>query len=165
MVGNCDRFYFVKADDTCQQIARSHGISQAQLNIWNPSIGTGNSCVGLWANVYVCVRTIGFVPPTYLTCYDTTKTWGDNRPAALTSAGLWCDGNSNTDATGNFGIGQRKSGCYNAPFGENLFLFDMYNQWGTDKTLSVAKCNELLRIPINGCDRGGIGQLEGWQIR
>lgn len=166
MVGNCDKFYFVKTGDTCQQIARNHGISQAQLNIWNPSIGSGTSCAGLWANAYVCVRTIGFEPPTSSTCNTGTTTgeWGDNKAAALEDVVKFCNGDSSTDGSGGFAVGQIKRGCYNAPDGQNMIKFEIVNNWGIGQSLSVAKCNTVLNPPINSCARGGIGKLESWQV-
>lgn len=165
MVANCDRFYFVKAGDNCQQISQRHGISQAQLNIWNPSIGSGTSCAGLWANAYVCVRTIGFVPPTTSTCYtsNTMKTWGGNKQAALNSVTLFCNGDSSTDGSGGFATGQRKRGCYNAALGDNMFNFDILNSWGIGQSLSVARCNTILKEAINRCERGGTVLYESWQ--
>ncbi|KAF6816873.1 LysM domain-containing protein [Colletotrichum plurivorum] len=55
MVGNCDRFHFVKADEFCADIAAKYGISSQQIIQWNSSVGS--SCAGLWANVYICVHT------------------------------------------------------------------------------------------------------------
>ncbi|KAL6849024.1 hypothetical protein ACO1O0_008554 [Amphichorda felina] len=62
MVNNCDEFYLVKKGDQCAGIAKSHNISTKTFYYWNPDIGDG--CKNLWADVYVCVHTIGFVPST-----------------------------------------------------------------------------------------------------
>jgi hypothetical protein len=60
MVNNCDAFYFVPSDTNCDAIASSHSITPAQFLAWNPSVG--NTCSGLWANVYVCVSIVGHTP-------------------------------------------------------------------------------------------------------
>lgn len=62
MVDNCDAFYFVKADESCNDIATRHGITLAQFSTWNPKLGDG--CGGLWAEAYVCVSVIGHTPTT-----------------------------------------------------------------------------------------------------
>ncbi|KAK0639731.1 hypothetical protein B0T16DRAFT_247783 [Cercophora newfieldiana] len=59
MVLNCDRFHLVVSGDQCGTIATRYN---TPLATWNPAVGT--SCASLWLNTYVCVRTIGFVPPT-----------------------------------------------------------------------------------------------------
>ncbi|KEY73173.1 hypothetical protein S7711_04139 [Stachybotrys chartarum IBT 7711] len=61
MVNNCDVFAFVETDQTCDDIARIHGITFTLLLRWNPSVGS--TCGGLWANVWVCVSVIGHTPP------------------------------------------------------------------------------------------------------
>ncbi|KAK3491815.1 hypothetical protein B0T13DRAFT_490449 [Neurospora crassa] len=78
MVGNCDRFHLVKSGDQCGTIASTYGITLANFYSWNPAVGT--SCQSLWLDTYVCVRTIGFVPPKTTT--TTTK-----KPTSTTSAG------------------------------------------------------------------------------
>ncbi|KAL0930177.1 LysM domain-containing protein [Colletotrichum truncatum] len=60
IVNNCDAFYFVVAGDTCDAISAKHGITVAQFQSWNPSVGT--TCTGLWANAYACVSIIGHTP-------------------------------------------------------------------------------------------------------
>ncbi|CCC14395.1 unnamed protein product [Sordaria macrospora k-hell] len=71
MVGNCDRFHLVKSGDQCGTIASTYGITLANF-IAGTSRGTsvGQS---LWLDTYVCVRTIGFVPPKSTTTTTTTK--------------------------------------------------------------------------------------------
>ncbi|KFA81763.1 hypothetical protein S40288_10202 [Stachybotrys chartarum IBT 40288] len=163
IVNNCDRFYLVRADETCQQVAARHGISTQQFNTWNPSVG--ENCAGLWANAYACVRTIGYVYPESTSCYTTEKTWGDNRPAALQSVGYWCDGNSVNDGVGNYAVGQTKYGCYNAPFGNNKIEFWARNDFGITQSRSTARCNQLVRLLVDGCARGGTGTVESWWVR
>ncbi|KAI2624653.1 hypothetical protein GGS26DRAFT_564572 [Hypomontagnella submonticulosa] len=60
MVNNCDSFYFVVSGDTCTTIASKSGITLAQFNQWNPSVGT--NCQGLWLKAYVCISIIGHTP-------------------------------------------------------------------------------------------------------
>ncbi|KAM7192238.1 hypothetical protein V8F20_008940 [Naviculisporaceae sp. PSN 640] len=60
IVDNCDAFYMVKENETCDTVAAANGITVAQLAQWNPSIGS--TCSGLWANAYACVSIIGHTP-------------------------------------------------------------------------------------------------------
>lgn len=55
MVGNCNRFHFVKPDTTCQSILNEYSISLATFFAWNPSVKA--DCSGLWINTYACVGT------------------------------------------------------------------------------------------------------------
>ena len=57
MVDNCDAFYLVPHDETCDTIARKSSITPAQFLEWNPSVGS--TCAGLWADAYACVSIIG----------------------------------------------------------------------------------------------------------
>ncbi|CCC12068.1 hypothetical protein SMACR_02289 [Sordaria macrospora] len=80
MVSNCDRFHLVKSGDQCGTIASTYGITLANFYGWNPAVGT--SCESLWLDTYVCVRTIGFVPPK-----TTTTTTTTTKKTTTTSAG------------------------------------------------------------------------------
>ncbi|KAI0186046.1 LysM domain-containing protein [Xylaria flabelliformis] len=60
MVDNCDAFYFVPKDESCQTIADAHGITLQQFLTWNPK--AGSNCAGLWAETYACVSIIGQEP-------------------------------------------------------------------------------------------------------
>ncbi|GKT97704.1 lysM domain-containing protein [Colletotrichum tofieldiae] len=60
IVDNCNAFYFVIAGDNCEAIASKHGITVAQFQAWNPSVGV--TCTGLWANAYACVSIVGHTP-------------------------------------------------------------------------------------------------------
>ncbi|KAH7305818.1 hypothetical protein B0I35DRAFT_413629 [Stachybotrys elegans] len=163
MVGNCDRFSLVAEGDTCQKIAARSGISETQLRTWNPSLGS--NCKGLWLNAYTCVRTIGFVPPFNVSCSTTSKTWGDNQPAALDSVGLWCNGDSTADGSGDLTTAQIKYGCYNAPFGQNKMEFWIRNDFGIGTSLSVQRCNDIAKLAVNQCQRGGDGTVESWYFK
>lgn len=163
MANNCNTFYLVKEGETCQQIAAKSGISEAQFKTWNPSVGS--SCSGIWPNAYACVKTIGFVPPVNLACSTTNYLWGDNRAAASSGVVQWCDGNSNTDGSGGFATGQTKYGCYNAPYGQNKIEFWARNDYGTGTSLSVQKCNDVMNIAVDKCDRGGEGTVESWYFK
>ncbi|TDZ67286.1 LysM domain-containing protein [Colletotrichum trifolii] len=61
MVGNCNRFYMVKSGDSCASVASANGIALSDFYAWNPAVG--GTCAGLWANVYVCVRVVGYTAP------------------------------------------------------------------------------------------------------
>ena len=60
IVSNCDAFYMVKKDETCDVVAAKNGISVADLRRWNPAVGS--NCAGLWANAYACVSIVGHTP-------------------------------------------------------------------------------------------------------
>jgi hypothetical protein len=60
MVGNCNKFYFVKTNQGCTEIATLNGVSFTQLLVWNT--GIGSNCEGLWANTNVCIGLIGSTP-------------------------------------------------------------------------------------------------------
>lgn len=53
MVSNCNKFVFVKTDDSCASIASKAAISTSDFLKWNPQVG--GQCKGLWANAYACV--------------------------------------------------------------------------------------------------------------
>lgn len=52
MVADCTTFYFVNSGDTCASIASSQGITIAEIEQWNPKVGTG--CTDLWLHEYIC---------------------------------------------------------------------------------------------------------------
>ncbi|CZS91759.1 uncharacterized protein RAG0_02286 [Rhynchosporium agropyri] len=60
LVNNCDAFYFVVAGDSCETVSAKHGLTAAQFQSWNPSVGS--TCSGLWANAYACVSIVGHTP-------------------------------------------------------------------------------------------------------
>lgn len=53
MVSNCNKFVFVKTDDSCASIASKAAISTSDFLKWNSQVG--GQCKGLWANAYACV--------------------------------------------------------------------------------------------------------------
>ncbi|KFY72525.1 hypothetical protein V499_07338 [Pseudogymnoascus sp. VKM F-103] len=61
MVTNCNKFYKVKAGDTCVTIASSASVTVAQLATWNTQIG-GTACTGMWADYNICTGVIGSTP-------------------------------------------------------------------------------------------------------
>lgn len=164
MVSNCDRFHMVTSGQTCAIIGARNGITASRFASWN---GLTSSCSGLWANANACVRTIGFVPSSSVSCSSASgdKPWGDNRPAALNNVKSWCDGNANTDGVGNYAIAQTKRGCYNAPLGTNKIEFTARNDFGAPATMSTAKCEELMRQNVERCANGGTGTQEGWWFK
>ncbi|KAF3941517.1 Autolysin [Dactylella cylindrospora] len=72
MVGNCNKFYFVKENDGCAAIASQAGIPLSMLYQWNPALN--GDCSGLWANVYVCVGTTTYTPTLTTTTKPPTTT-------------------------------------------------------------------------------------------
>ncbi|KAF3172087.1 hypothetical protein TWF788_009530 [Orbilia oligospora] len=72
MVGNCNKFYFVKANDGCSAIASQAGIPIAKLYEWNPALN--GDCTGLWADVYVCIGTTTYTATLTTTTKSTTTT-------------------------------------------------------------------------------------------
>ncbi|KAI8274707.1 hypothetical protein K4K60_009322 [Colletotrichum sp. SAR11_57] len=53
MIGNCEKFHFVKPGETCAVIAANNKISTSDFTKWNPA--AGSSCTRLWANTYACI--------------------------------------------------------------------------------------------------------------
>ncbi|PYI18206.1 hypothetical protein BO86DRAFT_314207 [Aspergillus japonicus CBS 114.51] len=53
MVSDCDSFYYVVSGDGCSSIASAEGVTVAELEEWNPAIGT--DCTDLWTETYICV--------------------------------------------------------------------------------------------------------------
>ena len=53
MVNDCNKFYDVKAGDSCTVIASNYGVTFAQLYSWNPAIGSG--CQNLDVGDYICM--------------------------------------------------------------------------------------------------------------
>ncbi|KAH7304254.1 hypothetical protein B0I35DRAFT_414543 [Stachybotrys elegans] len=159
MVDNCDTFYFVEPNDTCAKIAAANFVSVDDIRTWNPSVGP--QCTSIWANAYVCVRVLGYQPPRVPTCNTATdtKTWGDNLPYAVQAAADFC-----TASAGLFTVGQRKTGCFNAALGVNKFSFEITNNWGVNRGATPLRCQDLMSIPLNSCARGGLGQIQGWQV-
>lgn len=62
IVDNCDAFYFVPQGENCETVASKNGITVAELQKFNPSIGS--TCGGLWGNAYACVSIVGHTPTT-----------------------------------------------------------------------------------------------------
>lgn len=53
MIGSCNRFHLVRADQTCEAIGRTYGVTVQQLTTWNPAVGA--QCRSIWTNTYLCV--------------------------------------------------------------------------------------------------------------
>ena len=165
MVANCDKFHWVVKGQECWYIARYNGISEEQLNIWNPSIGSGIDCGGLWSEVYVCVHVKGWQPPINQVCNTQEKLWGDNRPAAEENTANWCRDTGSAGGAGTYAKGITKAGCFNAPIGNIIIKYEMVNGWERDVSLSYDQCRELIRLPVDRCDRGGVVTKESWTMR
>ncbi|PTB35488.1 carbohydrate-binding module family 50 protein [Trichoderma asperellum CBS 433.97] len=50
---DCNKFYLVKSGDSCATIATSQGTTAANIEKWNP--GVGSTCTTLWLGDYICV--------------------------------------------------------------------------------------------------------------
>ncbi|KAF5005063.1 hypothetical protein FDECE_8479 [Fusarium decemcellulare] len=161
MVDNCNAFYFVKKGDDCARVSRYAGITFEQFKEWNPSVG--DECFGLWADANVCIRTIGYVPPTSAACFggDDIKPWGKNKADALDAAKDWC---YNKGGAQRYDIDQKKTACIDAPSGDGKFNFAITNEHGRSLSVPASKCEYLLALPINGCEEGGQGKTESWLI-
>ncbi|KAK6358806.1 hypothetical protein TWF730_008125 [Orbilia blumenaviensis] len=72
MVGNCNKFYFVKSGDGCATVASSAGIPLAKLYEWNPALN--GDCTGLWPDVYICIGTTTYTATLTTTRSTTTTT-------------------------------------------------------------------------------------------
>ncbi|KAM7192209.1 hypothetical protein V8F33_008483 [Rhypophila sp. PSN 637] len=73
MVGNCNKFVFVKeGDGYCGDIAAKNGVSLANFYAWNPAVGSG--CEGLWLDTYYCVGIVGGPAPITTTTKPTVTT-------------------------------------------------------------------------------------------
>ncbi|KAJ3545053.1 hypothetical protein NM208_g2698 [Fusarium decemcellulare] len=68
---NCNKFHLVKSTTTCASIESYYKLPLAQFTSWNPAVG--KDCKGLWADYWVCVSVVGFVPIT-TTAKPTTTT-------------------------------------------------------------------------------------------
>ncbi|KAI1119968.1 LysM domain-containing protein [Nemania abortiva] len=75
IVDNCDKFYFVNTNESCDIVASKNGITTAQLQAWNKAVGA--TCSGLWANAYACVSIVGHEPATTTTTTKPTTTTGN----------------------------------------------------------------------------------------
>ena len=53
MVSGCDSFYYVMSGDSCPSIATAEDVTVADLEEWNPAIGS--DCTNLWLETYICV--------------------------------------------------------------------------------------------------------------
>lgn len=53
MVSGCDAFYYVVSGDSCTSIATAEDVTVADLEEWNPAIGS--DCTNLWLETYICV--------------------------------------------------------------------------------------------------------------
>lgn len=90
MVDNCNKFHFVEPKENCDNIAKTYGITRAQFVKYNPEVG--DTCSGMWANVYVCVGVVGGSPVT-TTAPPTTTASGIATPTPIQGGMVEnCDG-------------------------------------------------------------------------
>ncbi|RYP87131.1 hypothetical protein DL769_000590 [Monosporascus sp. CRB-8-3] len=104
MVGNCNKFDFVKRGENCEIIAKRHGIAVAKFREWNPSVGA--DCTGI----------IGFTPTTTVPPTSTKPTNGVNTPTP-TQEGM--TGNCNK-----FYLVKKNDGCAGIASNNNIRLTD-----------------------------------------
>ncbi len=59
MVDNCNAFYNVAKDDTCQKVVAKFGnFTLDEFVTWNVGVG-GTDCNELWGGAYVCIGIVG----------------------------------------------------------------------------------------------------------
>lgn len=56
VVSSCNSFHMVAEGDTCDSIAKVNGETVANIEKWNP--GIGSTCSSLWLGYYICVGLI-----------------------------------------------------------------------------------------------------------
>ncbi|RGP64500.1 hypothetical protein FLONG3_9559 [Fusarium longipes] len=161
MVDDCDLFHLVQKDQACVTIADRYGITFEQFKEWNPTVG--DTCLTLWADANVCVRTIGYVYPVSVACYGSrdVQPWGTNKAAALTAAHDWCYTGT---GGGKYSVNESRTGCINAPSGKGKFVFKMSSNHGATIGLTGGRCQKFLGLGINGCPEGAQGNTEGWKF-
>ncbi|KAH7041444.1 uncharacterized protein B0I36DRAFT_345046 [Microdochium trichocladiopsis] len=163
VVNNCDKFHVVKSGQTCAKIAANYGITVARLVSWNKSLTT--KCTELWLDANVCVHTIGYKATTKPTCATSGASWGSNKAAALKSVTEWCDGQDKSDGSGGYATAQTKKGCFNAPDGKNKIELWARDDFGIGAKLTAALCEQIVKVPVNSCAKGGTAVHEGWWVK
>jgi hypothetical protein len=78
---NCNKFHLVGSTTTCAGIIAYNGISSADFDKWNPSVGKG--CAKLWLGYNVCVGVVGSTPTPKATSTKTTKGNGVATPTPV----------------------------------------------------------------------------------
>ncbi|KAF5679238.1 hypothetical protein FHETE_979 [Fusarium heterosporum] len=161
MVDNCDKFYFVKAQDNCLKISAEFGISFDQFKEWNPTVG--KDCLSLWADANVCVRTIDFKYPEKAVCFNAAGAipWGQDKNDAIKAVAAWCSGGG---GNGIYNVDEVRKTCVNAPSGNGKFLFTVYNQWGVRKALINPPCSYNVGFPIHECEAGAQAYIQSWKM-
>jgi LysM repeat protein len=61
IVKNCNKFYFVEPEETCDVINQKTGARVADIITWN---GLNSGCSNIWGSTYACVGVIGQSPTT-----------------------------------------------------------------------------------------------------
>jgi LysM repeat protein len=56
IVKNCNKFYFVEAEETCAVINQKTGVRVADIVAWN---GLNSGCTDIWGSTYACIGVIG----------------------------------------------------------------------------------------------------------
>ncbi|PCD24494.1 hypothetical protein AU210_013613 [Fusarium oxysporum f. sp. radicis-cucumerinum] len=161
MVKNCDKFHKVTSGQTCAEIGVAYGVTAKRIQEWN---SLPSNCAGMWSDSHVCVHTIGYQSTTNSQCASDGWEWGGNKYAVDDSIRDWCDGNSASDGSYGYAVGQIKNGCFNTPLGHHTIKFLGQNQFGYGASLSPALCEKILFDFVNACPRGGKAYYEGWYV-
>ena len=131
MIGSCNKFYLVKTDDGCYDIAAANGVTLEQFYEWNPSVG---ECKNLWPKYYVCVGIIGLSPTSKSASPTTTsKTTPSNGVATPTPTQSPFITNCNK-----FYLVKKDDGC-EAIATANGISFDQFYSWNP----AVGQCQNL----------------------
>ncbi|KAH0531134.1 hypothetical protein TsFJ059_000005, partial [Trichoderma semiorbis] len=57
IVSDCSQYWFVGTSDNCTTIVAANDITEAELEAWNPALGS--NCTGLKASYFICVDVLG----------------------------------------------------------------------------------------------------------
>lgn len=60
MIYNCNAFYVVEMNDSCDTVASEHGVTIPDIISWNPALGS--ACDNMWTGYNLCVSVIGYEP-------------------------------------------------------------------------------------------------------
>jgi hypothetical protein len=86
IVSSCDAFHLVKANEPCNTMASSYGITLAKFLALNHK--AGSTCAGLWADAYACVSIIGEEADTTTSTPTTTSAGTGISTPQPTQAGM-----------------------------------------------------------------------------
>lgn len=85
---DCNRYWLVSPQDTCESIAAANGITVLNLQVWNQDLGS--ECKGLKPDYYVCVGTgsgqSSTAVPSTVTTSPVSSSQPQTSPSTTTSA-------------------------------------------------------------------------------